>query len=270
MLAAVSDYFVWWQIPLLVLFLGTWVFGGGALLWVGGRFIVKAPRATFWRSVGTNVLAGFVAFCASAVVGAVGLATAAGPAMRVSGFAAALLVTWWVIKAMFRIPFGKAILAWLPTIASSLVATALLVSILMPGLGRARELAKRAACMASLNGIGKAMAIYTMDFGEFPPDLETLIREGQPAKFFRCPSARSGRKCDYFYLPPSPSTPRHTIIACDFKDNHNGQVRHVLTWDGSVRQFTEQEFQAELAKPHNAAFAVALRQAEGPQQQPPS
>ena len=265
MLAALSDYFVWWQIPLLVLFLAAWIFGGGALLWVGGRFIVKTPTATFWRSVATNVLAGFVAFCASAAVSVLGLAMAADAVMGLpSGLAAGLLLTWWLIKAMFRIPFGKAILAWLPTIASNVVATALLASILILGFARAREVRMRARCKAQLSGIGKAIEIYIIDFDEFPPDLETLIRGGQTEKFFRCPSARSGRRHDYFYLPPSPSAPRHTMIVCDLRDNHKGQVRHVLIRDGSARQFTEQQFQAELAKPHNAAFAVALREAEGP------
>ena len=37
---------------------------------------------------------------------------------------------------------------------------ALLVSILLPSLNRARELAKRASCMANLNGMGKALALY--------------------------------------------------------------------------------------------------------------
>jgi prepilin-type N-terminal cleavage/methylation domain-containing protein len=40
---------------------------------------------------------------------------------------------------------------------------ALLVSILMPGLGRARELARRAKCMSNLSSIGKAMSIYVND-----------------------------------------------------------------------------------------------------------
>ena len=37
---------------------------------------------------------------------------------------------------------------------------ALLVSILLPSLNRARELAKRAVCMANLNGIGKGIVIF--------------------------------------------------------------------------------------------------------------
>ena len=94
---------------------------------------------------------------------------------------------------------------------------ALLVSILMPGLGRA---AKRAACMANLNGVGKGLAIYTTggtndqwpwldgttvdsdtgaDRGDTdgnPPGspavtalMYLLVRDKQAAKFFICPSA---------------------------------------------------------------------------------
>jgi len=96
---------------------------------------------------------------------------------------------------------------------------ALLVSILMPGLGKARELAKRAACMASLNGVGKGAAIYvndgTNDSWPWLPDIGRnvntgdnrddaptgngdvhavtalmylLVREKQPVKLFKCPS----------------------------------------------------------------------------------
>jgi prepilin-type N-terminal cleavage/methylation domain-containing protein len=38
---------------------------------------------------------------------------------------------------------------------------ALLVSILLPSLNRARELAKRAVCSTNLNGLGKAMVLYS-------------------------------------------------------------------------------------------------------------
>ena len=37
---------------------------------------------------------------------------------------------------------------------------ALLVSILLPALGKARELARQAVCMANLRGIGQAIAMY--------------------------------------------------------------------------------------------------------------
>ena len=46
---------------------------------------------------------------------------------------------------------------------------ALLVSILMPALGRARELAKRIQCASQLNGLGKAFAMYQNEYRDANP-----------------------------------------------------------------------------------------------------
>jgi len=46
---------------------------------------------------------------------------------------------------------------------------ALLVSILMPALGRARELAKRIQCASQLNGIGKAIMMYQNEYRDANP-----------------------------------------------------------------------------------------------------
>ncbi len=46
---------------------------------------------------------------------------------------------------------------------------ALLVSILVPSLSRARELAKRALCGGNLNGIGKGIAMYSTENNDKPP-----------------------------------------------------------------------------------------------------
>jgi len=106
---------------------------------------------------------------------------------------------------------------------------------------------------------------------KFPPDLETLIDAGliHDRKLFRCPAARSGRSCDYFYLAPQGAHPLpDTIIACDLWRNHKGKGRNVLHADGTVWWETEKGFQAELDKPINAAFAAALRAAEGATDRP--
>ncbi len=94
---------------------------------------------------------------------------------------------------------------------------ALLVSILMPGLARARELARRAACMTNLNGMGKAITVYQGDNDDSWPHMLAngwegesfatptqgpavgaakpvtalmfmLVRSGQPSRMFVCPS----------------------------------------------------------------------------------
>lgn len=46
---------------------------------------------------------------------------------------------------------------------------ALLISILLPSLGRARELAKRSVCLSNMNGLGKAAFIYSNDNKEWFP-----------------------------------------------------------------------------------------------------
>jgi prepilin-type N-terminal cleavage/methylation domain-containing protein len=51
---------------------------------------------------------------------------------------------------------------------------ALLISMLLPTLARARELAKRAICRANLNGIGKGIAMYGADHRDAMPLLPDL------------------------------------------------------------------------------------------------
>ena len=94
---------------------------------------------------------------------------------------------------------------------------ALLVSILMPGLSRARELANRAKCMGNLKGIGNAMHMYRASANDAYPYIYSparavpiltglnrevhacvpravssflwlLVRDRQPVAMFVCPS----------------------------------------------------------------------------------
>jgi prepilin-type N-terminal cleavage/methylation domain-containing protein len=54
---------------------------------------------------------------------------------------------------------------------------ALLISILLPSLSKARELAKRALCAANLSGCGKAIAMYGSQYrGSFPMSTKARIR----------------------------------------------------------------------------------------------
>lgn len=46
---------------------------------------------------------------------------------------------------------------------------ALLISILLPSLARAREIAKRAVCAANLSSIGKAVKVYSNENGDYYP-----------------------------------------------------------------------------------------------------
>jgi len=149
------------------------------------------------------------------------------------------------------------------------IGQALLVSMLMPALNRAREQAKRALCAGNLNGIAKGIIMYgTENQDAFPPNLDVLVRQGKvPRKMLQCPSVERRRRCDYFYLAPSAKgddVPDDLLVACDLRDNHDGEGRNVMYATGYVKWLKEKAFQAELGKPVNAAFAAALRKAEGP------
>ena len=251
--------------------LAVWAFGGGALLFVGGRYIVKSPKATYWRSVGTAVLAAL----ASGII----LALASGLSFRLlgplgfvgvlAGAVAGLLVTWLIIMAMFAVSFGKAILAWLPTLALAVVALPVigfLAGVLVPALQQAQELTNRTVCMSNLRSINSAIILYKAE--NWPADLQTLPAAyvGSP-KLFVCPCVRGDRRLagqtyDYFYFPPKSDADPMTIVACDFGGNHGDGSRNILRAAGSVHRMSAGEFQAELADPANAAFAAALLQAE--------
>ena len=173
---------------------------------------------------------------------------------------------------------GFAIAGIVTGLGGLVIVQALFVPTFLPGLGGARELTShppRARCGGNLNSISKAIAMYGVDNEDaFPPDLEVLITEGTVSwTMLRCPSVQSkmpwkqsaeeNRRCDYFYLAPSLGAPRDLLVACDYRDNH-GEGRNVLYAGTGVKWILEDAFQAELAKPVNAAFAAALRKAERP------
>jgi hypothetical protein len=128
------------------------------------------------------------------------------------------------------------------------------------------EFADPATCVSNLSNLGSGIALYRRQHADkWPADLmSALTTGGSPAMFVRCPSAnqRLGRSSDYFYLAPKDDDQPDRIIVCDLKGNHRGK-RNVLSASMNVRQLTESEFQAELARPENAAFAAALEAAEG-------
>lgn len=60
MLAMGTTFWFWWQAPLLAVLVPIWSFGGGAMLYVGVRYIAKVRNASFWRAVIVNSLSGVI------------------------------------------------------------------------------------------------------------------------------------------------------------------------------------------------------------------
>ena len=235
---------------------------------MGGRFAARLPKATYWRCVGTHVLAALLSALVCALVG-MGFAVTGVPALMIFGSLAqlgvGLLVTWAVIAWLLKSSYTKAMLAWLPTLGTAVLVIPLLIWILLPSLTRARELAKRTVCLDRLNETSEALTIYrSKNSDRFPLSLRDISGLVSSEDVFYCPSAGEGRTSDYFYMPAFLGAPGKAIVACDYRDNHQGQSRSVLFVDGATESMKETDFQSELAKPHNAPFAQALEWADPP------
>ena len=147
---------------------------------------------------------------------------------------------------------------------------ALLVSILLPSLNRARELAKRAICAANLNGMGKGMVMYASSSDDQAPWIAyseylntaiitgddnseenegasgspidrnvsslmfMIVRDGQPADLFCCPSASKN--------PPDETTRSDEVQYGGTATNDDG----ALDWDFSESENCTYSYQAPI------------------------
>ena len=133
----------------------------------------------------------------------------------------------------------------------------------------ARESARRTMCGSNLKTLGMNVAMYMADNNDVPPTGLNVLMNSQSMlqpRDLECPSANTppGRAPVFILFPSRGDVPPTTLIACDYRGNH-ADGRNVLYHNGMVTFVkTEAAFQAELAKPENAAFAAALRAKEGP------
>ena len=119
---------------------------------------------------------------------------------------------------------------------------ALLVSILMPALGKARLLAKSAACKSNMRGIALSVGMYQANFDKIPINLGAsrwedstrvhvtpswrflLVRDGgATVKLFDCP----GVVDDRYRMPASMTDPRDLSTLQEVADhplNHGGSM----------------------------------------------
>jgi prepilin-type processing-associated H-X9-DG protein len=131
---------------------------------------------------------------------------------------------------------------------------ALLVSILLPSLNRAREQANRVKCAANMRTIGQGMLLYANENkGKYPPDLGTLITaEELTADVFVCPTESDGaaprfdkpadaakwvnENSHYVYLGAGKNTTAaaDVILVHEKPDAHGGKGMNVLWGDGHV------------------------------------
>jgi prepilin-type processing-associated H-X9-DG protein len=133
---------------------------------------------------------------------------------------------------------------------------AMLVSVLLPSLNRARETANRVKCASNERQIGQGLLLYANENkGKYPDDLGTLMKsEELTPEVFLCPTrgetmppevaqmtpdqkvAWVNEHSDYLYLGKgqTSSAPADRIIVYEKPDAHNGDGMNILYGDGHV------------------------------------
>lgn len=137
----------------------------------------------------------------------------------------------------------------LPAIGEGGFAIPLGVSILLPSLARARELAKRTTSVANLSGIGRAMYTYAAENDDkFPPDLRTLVdNESISEKMLRSPTDHSDATVSYVYIEgQTTEVDARNILAYENPENYDNEGTAVLFVDSHVEFMPLEAFREAL------------------------
>jgi hypothetical protein len=141
---------------------------------------------------------------------------------------------------------------------------ALMTSILLPSLNRARETANRVKCASNMRQIGMAILLYSNDMkGAYPPDLGTLLKtEDITAAVFVCPDTGKSpppgmspdeaadwvnKNTDYVYIGSNlKQGAAPSVVVCYEKpEDHGNDGQNILFGDGHI-EFCKPELAQKL------------------------
>ncbi len=148
---------------------------------------------------------------------------------------------------------------------------AMMVSILLPSLNRARETANRVKCASNMRQIGQAMLLYSNENRrQYPPDLGTLVTtQDISPEVFACPSSSTSlpaairgaapaqqaawvnENAAYVYLLPPGTTMNlnpEIVVLHERLDNHDHDGMNLLFADGHVEFMNMPAAQREIEK----------------------
>ena len=130
------------------------------------------------------------------------------------------------------------------------------ISILLPSLARARELAKRTAAAANLRQIAMACMMYASEnAGKLPPNLSALTEGDRPMipkGILKSPRDPTGADMSYAYvagLTTKMARPSETIMAYENPDVVDAsEGLNVAFLDGHVQWMSKDQFERKLAQ----------------------
>jgi prepilin-type processing-associated H-X9-DG protein len=167
-------------------------------------------------------------------------------------------VTWtdesgWYMNGVTPFP-GAQLVSSDPTV--NIAAPALMTSILLPSLNRARETANRVKCASNMRQIGQAILLYSNDNrGKYPPDLGTLLKtQDITIEVFTCPSSYNeipgeirtadintqaqwvNENASYTYVGAGMNNAAgaEEVVLYEKRDNHDEDGMNFLFGDGHV------------------------------------
>jgi prepilin-type processing-associated H-X9-DG protein len=158
------------------------------------------------------------------------------------------------IKAITPFPGADILGAGDSMTAGTIGETALMASILLPSLNRARETANRVKCASNERQISEAILLYcSAHNGVYPPDLGTLVKtEDISPDVFVCPDTGNhappnltpDQACDwvnahsdYIYIGAgltAQATTRETVVLYEKPGNHGNDGMNIAYGDGHV------------------------------------
>jgi prepilin-type processing-associated H-X9-DG protein len=188
--------------------------------------------------------------------------------------AASGMVSWttdegFFVRAVSPFP-GSTVISSDPLSGMSISQPALMASILLPSLNKARETANRVKCQSNLSQIGMAMLLYSNENkGKAPPDLGTLLlTQDLTVDVFTCPSGhgmphgvRNMKPEDqakwvnegghYEYLKPKVVLTKlaaDDVIVYEKVDAHDGDGMNILYADGHAEFHMMRAAQEEIER----------------------
>jgi general secretion pathway protein G len=142
-----------------------------------------------------------------------------------------------------------AVPASMASIGQVSVLTPMLMGITLPSLARARELSKRSVSAANLRAVAIGCFTYANENeGKFPPDLDTLVREGAIARqTLISPLDKEHVASSYVYISGQKDSmdPRN-IVAYEYPENYDYEGTNAAFLDGHVEYMSMPEFERRL------------------------